>query len=355
VPASISPVPQNLFLRFPEVLACPVCRAAFNVDSKHFSCTGCGEVFTTDRESGIPMLFEPYSPGPQEDDVTEIVKSFYEKNPFPNYDDFDSEQTLIEKARKGQFARLLDQQIPQGASVLDVGCGTGQLTNFLGMHYNRRVFGSDMCIHALRLAKGFRDRFHITNAAFVQMNLFRPAFRDGAFDLVISNGVLHHTANPLGAFRSIARLVKPSGFVIVGLYNKIGRLSTDLKRFLFRLSGDRLSFLDSHMRNKRYNADRRRAWLLDQYKHPYESKHTYGEVIDWFEGNGFEYMFSVPKIEGGPFTEAERLFAPHEKGTKMTRFLTELEMLLGGGQDGALFIMIGRKQREQRDRGRENP
>jgi SAM-dependent methyltransferase len=336
--------PQSLFSRYSEVLACPVCRASLNFDGERLTCAGCGKVFTTDTESGVPQLFAPHESSQQTGDVTDIVKAFYEENPFPNYDDIDSEQTLMEKARKGVFARLLDEQIPQGACVLEVGCGTGQLTNFLGMHYNRRVFGSDMCLHSLRLAQGFRDRCRIKNAGFIQMNLFRPAFKEGAFDLVVSNGVLHHTADPLGAFKSISRLVKPDGFIIVGLYNKIGRLTTDFKRFLFRVSADKLAFLDAHMRNRLYNADRKRAWFYDQYKHPHESKHTYSEVVDWFESNGFEYIFSIPKIEPGPFTEEEKLFVPHDKGTKLSRFVTELEMLLTGGQDGALYIMIGRKQ-----------
>jgi SAM-dependent methyltransferase len=333
--------PQSLFDKYCEVLACPVCRGSLHSDDERFICTGCGRIFGADN--GIPLLFAPHDRQPRDGDVTDIVKAFYEENPFPNYDDIDSDETLMEKARKGVFARLLDEQIRQGAYVLEVGCGTGQLTNFLGMRYNRRVFGSDMCLHSLRLAQGFRHRCGIKNADFVQMNLFRPAFREGIFDVVISNGVLHHTADPLGAFQSISRLVKPGGAIIIGLYNKIGRLSTDFKRFLFRVSADRLRFLDSHMRDKRYNADRKRAWFYDQYKHPHESKHTYSEVIDWFEANGFEYLFSIPKIEAGAFTNDEQLFVKHDKGTRFSRFFTEFEMALQGGVDGALFIMIGRK------------
>jgi SAM-dependent methyltransferase/uncharacterized protein YbaR (Trm112 family) len=339
-------VPQRLFLRFPEVLACPVCRGSLAADGTTLQCSGCKRIFDTD--SGIPLLFYPHDPEQQKGDVTKIVKAFYEENPFPNYDDIDSEQTLMEKARRGVFAKLLDEQIPQGAFVLEVGCGTGQLTNFLGMHYNRRVFGSDMCLHSLRLANGFRDRCGVKNAGFVQMNLFRPAFREQSFDLVVCNGVLHHTADPLGGFQSIARLVKPGGAIIIGLYNKIGRLTTDFKRFLFRMSADHLSFLDAHMRNKQYNADRKRAWFFDQYKHPHESKHTYSEVIDWFESSGFDYLFSIPKIESGPFANDEQLFVKHDKGTKVTRFFTELEMLLRGGADGALYIMIGRRTGQEK-------
>jgi SAM-dependent methyltransferase/uncharacterized protein YbaR (Trm112 family) len=333
---------QRLFLRYPEVLACPYCRASLSASDDQVICTGCNRNFNVD--SGIPQLFAPNDPEKFKGDVTEVVKSFYEENPFPNYDDIDSEETLMEKARSGIFAKLLDEQIPQGAFVLEVGCGTGQLTNFLGMHYNRRVFGSDMCLHSLRLANGFRDRCGIKNAGFVQMNLFRPAFREQAFDLVVSNGVLHHTADPYGAFKSIARLVKPNGYIVIGLYNKIGRLTTDFRRFLFRVTADKLAFLDAHMRNKNYNADRKRAWFYDQYKHPHESKHTFSEVIDWYEKNGFEYLFSIPKIEGGAFSNEEQLFEPHDKGTRMSRFFTDLEMLLTGGADGALFIVIGKKK-----------
>jgi len=213
------------------------------------------------------------------------------------------------------------------------------------MHYNRRVFGSDMCLHSLRLANGFRSRCRIKNAGFVQMNLFRPAFKPEVFDLVVSNGVLHHTADPYGAFKSISRLVKPNGIIIIGLYNKIGRLTTDFRRFLFRVTADKLAFLDAHMRNKNYNADRKRAWFYDQYKHPHESKHTYSELLNWYESNGFEYLSSIPKIDPGPFTDEEKLFEPHDKGTKFTRWMTEMEMLLTGGADGALYIMIGRKKK----------
>ena len=61
------------------------------------------------------------------------MKSFYEETPFPNYDDFDSVGSLIEKARQGRFAKLLDDQVPPGTRILECGCGTGQLTNFLSI------------------------------------------------------------------------------------------------------------------------------------------------------------------------------------------------------------------------------
>ena len=66
------------------------------------------------------------------EDVTERIKEFYEETPFPNYDDFDSAASLIDKAKRGVFARLLDEQIPFGTRILEAGCGTGQLSNLVG-------------------------------------------------------------------------------------------------------------------------------------------------------------------------------------------------------------------------------
>jgi SAM-dependent methyltransferase len=332
----------NLLKEYGTILVCPSCAGSLTLADPEIRCQSCGATYPVD--SGIPLLYCPHDPV-QDGQVTQTVKAFYEENPFPNYDDLDSRQSLQVKARRGLFAKLLDEQLPSGALVLEAGCGTGQLSNFLGMQWDRRVIGADLCLNSLKLAKGFRDRCGITNNSFLQMNLFRPPFAPESFDVVISNGVLHHTNDPLGGFRSISRLVKPGGLIIVGLYNRIGRLTTDFRRFVFRVTGDRLRFLDAHMRNRTYNERRKRAWFMDQYKHPMEHKHSYDEVLsEWFDANGFDFLFSIPKIGSAAFTSAEQLFSAHDKGTKAARLITQLEMLLSGGVDGALFIMIGRKR-----------
>ena len=99
----------------------------------------------------------------------------------------------------------------------------------------------------------------IDNAHFVQMNLFRPPFPDATFDLVISNGVLHHTSDPEGGFHAIARKLKPGGFVIIGLYNWLGRIPTLARRKLIEAFDDRWAMLDARLRTNALNAGRRSA------------------------------------------------------------------------------------------------
>jgi ubiquinone/menaquinone biosynthesis C-methylase UbiE len=271
------------------------------------------------------------------------MKSFYEATPFPNYDDLDSSGALREKATRGIFARLLDEQIRHSARVLEVGCGTGQLSNFLGMTWGRSVLGADVCLNSLKLAQRFRKQNQIENVSFVQMNLFRPVFKAESFDVVVSNGVLHHTSDPFLGFQTIAKLVKRGGFIVIGLYSKYGRLTTDFRRLVFRLSGDRFQFLDPRLRDRNANDVKKHTWFMDQYKNPHESKHTFGEVQQWFESSGFEFVNSIPKSTGEPFAADEKLFAPNPNGTKFDHFLVQCGDLLTGGRDGGFFIMIGRR------------
>jgi ubiquinone/menaquinone biosynthesis C-methylase UbiE len=324
------------------LICCPVCGSEFEIAAQTLRCAHCERNFESDN--GIAQLFWPAGDQVSSADVTEIVKAFYEENPFPNYDDVESSFTLREKARKGIFAQMLDDNLPLTSKVLEVGCGTGQLSNFLGECSTRTVIGADLCLNSLRLAQEFKQRNQLENVTFYQINLFRPPFRTESFDVVLSNGVLHHTSDPYSGFKSIARLLKKGGVIMVGLYNTYGRLPTDFRRIMIRAFGDKAAVLDSRLRKASLNEGRRRAWLFDQYKHPHESKHTYGEVLEWFKQCGIEYITSVPTCAGSPELQTERLFdEPERQPTRMARFATQLEMLLKGGVDGGLFIMIGRK------------
>jgi len=325
-----------------EIARCARCSGRLHEAGNGLSCRSCAQAYPI--TDGIPQLFVPNEWGGGKLDVTNVVKDFYEETPFPNYDDLDSRESLHAKARLGIFARLLDEQMPDEAIVLEAGCGTGQLSNFLGMNWRRRVIGADLCMNSLRLAKGFRDRFAVVNADFVQMNLFRPPFPDESMDVVISNGVLHHTADPEGGFRAIAAKLKPGGYILIGLYNWLGRLPTLWQRRLIETFGDRMAVLDSRLRDKALNSGRWAAWFRDQYKHPHESKHSMDEVLRWFKDSNVEFVSSIPSIGDTEFDDEEPMFENHPPGTRLGRVSSELEMLISGGRDGGLFIMIGRKR-----------
>lgn len=285
------------------------------------------------------------APKGMEDAVTHKVQDFYEETPFPNYNSYDTLAGFVRQADAGVFAQLLRKQIPLNANVLEVGCGTGQLSNFLAATTMSHVYAADMTLASLRLGQNFANKNSINGIRFIQMNLFVPAIRQASMDLVISNGVLHHTHDTRKAFMSIARLVKPGGFILVGLYNRIGRLRTDLRRALVRVFGQGVLVLDPHLR-KDLSPDKRRAWIRDQYFHPQERKHSISELIGWFEEANFSFVSSIPKIIGN-FSAEENLFKPQAPGTPLDRTMAEIGMLLSHfGGEGGLFLCIGRKKPE---------
>lgn len=325
-----------------HLLRCPRCGSRLGQDGHLLKCRDCRQEFALSR--GIPCLYHPHEGASDPSDVTARIRQFYEQHPFPDYDDFDSLGSLMDKARRGVFARLLDEQIPFGARVLEAGCGTGQLSSFLGIAH-RTVLGTDLSLSSLRLAQEFRDRHNLERVFFLQMNLFRPVFAENSFDVVICNGVLHHTSHPYAGFQRLARLVRPGGHLIVGLYHRWGRLGTDLRRILFRITGERWAGLDPRLRRAGLSAAKRKAWFEDQYRNPHEVKYTISDTLDWFSPNGLQLIKTIPKTRlGSTFSSQEQLFDPEPPGRALARAAKEFSQLWRGAQEGGFFTLIARKQ-----------
>jgi SAM-dependent methyltransferase len=324
------------FVEQGNILACPRCGGGLKFSLEILECGCCGSEYRS--ESGIPRLFFPHDVFYGPPDVTHAVKDFYEANPFPKYADADSRDALRDECLGTPLGRLLEEQLAANALILDAGCGTGHLANFLGLRKERRVIGADLSLNSLRIAKKFKDRCGVQNVDFLQMNLFRPPFRAGKFDAVIANSVLHYTTDPLRGFRSLAALLKPDGLLVLGLYNLFGRVGHDLRRSVYRLSRDRLAFL-------RWRNEHQRRHFIQRYKQPYESRHSLGEVTKtWFAAHDFEFLYSSPRIGSQTLSGEEDLRYARWSGDRTMRLQTEFGMLLRGMVDEGLFVMIGRKK-----------
>ncbi|MDC0044216.1 methyltransferase domain-containing protein [Candidatus Pelagibacter sp.] len=287
---------------------------------------------------GIPDFFlnEPTT-----DDITNKQKEFYEDVKFPNYDDLDDFSSLIEKSENSLFAKKLDQQLPHSSKIIEIGCGTGQMSNFLS-RYNRVIVGTDISKTSLDLANEFKKKNQIANVFFLQMNLFKPCFKENSFDAVISNGCLHHTANPREAFKKVCSLAKTNGFIVIGLYHKNGRFFTRLRQKIFNFSNNRFKFLDSRNINQNLSLSKRYAWYRDQYQNPKEFSYSFQEIYKWFEENNIKYLSSIPFHN---FDENFNLLKEQKKPSNFKIRLKEISMTFDHSQikEGGFFIMVGKK------------
>lgn len=324
---------------FDPNIVCPISQQLLMLHDRHLV-TPDGRYSYPLGDDFLPLRVEETAKG---DIVTQTVQDFYTEAPFPNYNDFDNIETFVQSADRSVFASMLRREIPINVTILEVGCGTGQMSNFLAATTMSQVYATDLTPASLKLGSEFSIRQGIHGVKFIQMNLFRPCIKPESMDLVIANGVLHHTYDTRKAFNSIAPLVKPGGYILVGLYNRIGRLRTDLRRALYRAFGERVLRLDPQLR-RQLSVEKRRAWIRDQYLHPQERKHTLSEVLKWFDETGFDFVSSIPRI-GGRFSAEDGLFTPGAPGTGVDRFLAETSMLFTTfGGEGGLFILIGQKK-----------
>jgi SAM-dependent methyltransferase len=317
-----------------ELLACPRCGGALSASP--LSCRACGGAY--ELREGIPDLRLPA------DGRTEAVRAFYSEAPFPGYPPRDSPAWLRARAERSEFARLLDRAISGDARIVDLGCGTGQMALYLATA-DRLVVGADLTRASLRLAEAARERFGVTRALFIETDLRTPGLRRGAFDVVYSSGVLHHTPDPPASFAAAARLARPGGIVVVGLYNAYARLPHRARRAVARLSGFRFVG-DPVLRERRSEPARREAWLRDQYQHVEEHRHTLREVQRWFRHNDVEYLRTFPStLFGQDALRDDELFQPAADDWAFENVLAQLCWAKTLAHEGGLFAVVGRAMR----------
>ena len=271
------------------------------------------------------------------DKLTNKMSDFYNDVKFPNYDDLEDYSSLYDKGIKNSFTRRIDQSINYGVKVIEVGCGTGQLSLFLARG-NRKIYGVDLSQESLILGEKFREKNQIENVFFIKIDFFDLKFKNNNFDYVISNGVLHHTKNAQQAFKCLVNVLKPGGIIIIGLYHKYGRFFTILKQNLAKLLGKNIYMLDKKSRNIK-SKRKRDAWVTDQFFNPNETLHTPQEIFEWFKENKIKFLNLIPHIDNSE----ESIFYQNE----IPNFskLREFSMILNSRQieEGGFFVMIGQK------------
>jgi SAM-dependent methyltransferase len=281
-------------------------------------------------------------------EVTDIktlkVTNFYKESPFPNYKSNDNKGTILEKADENYLTSKFKKYIGYKKNVLEVGCGTGQLALYFAIGTNNNILGLDPTIESLLLAQNFAKKNDINNIEFVNADIFDDVLKDEVFDFIWCNGVLHHTKNSYEAFEILIKSLKKNGYVLIGLYNKIGRVRTIVRKYLYKVFGEGiLNLLDPTLRNLKENNIERKAWIRDQYTHPIESLHSLDDVLCWFDKKDIEFISSIPSCDFDEDVGSD-LFVKKSRGSFFSRIWNQFEMIFNNlGSDGGLFIVIGKK------------
>ena len=204
-----------------------------------------------------------------------------------------------------------------GKTFLDAGCGDGFLLRLLSQ-YPARFVGIDIHSSILRTYEACRP---FPNITIVEADILRPPLRHLSFDFVWSEGVIVHTPDPKGAFKSLSGLVKPGGKLYVWVYPSqplsIYQRVRDLLVAPYLLPRPALLFLTYllalpiFLAAKPYAAWKRRRGsaavpkssvrtvafgLYDNLSPRYQTRHTVDEVAGWFKEFGFSQLIQTGLI-----------------------------------------------------------
>jgi ubiquinone/menaquinone biosynthesis C-methylase UbiE len=194
-------------------------------------------------------------------DLKDAVREYWEKHPnaaaiaaqaSPQtrrfYEDVEAHRYAAEPCIRemAEFDRW------KGRTVLEIGCGMGtDLRQFASA--GAAVVGIDLTWQGIRMAKTAFQLFGL-RGAFVVADAEMLPFREESFDLVYSNGVIHHTPDTPATVREIHRVARSGGEARVMIYHRnsyfarviVGLIIAPAVRTLLTLfpSGRLPSFLD---------------------------------------------------------------------------------------------------------------
>ena len=128
----------------------------------------------------------------------------------------------VERHRYTEYAAWMPQVMGfdkfRDARLLEVGCGMG--TDLLQFARGGACCtGIDLTPRSIEIAR-HRFRLYDADGAFMISDGENLPFRDESFDVVYSNGVLHHTPDTAGAIREVHRVLRPGGTAKVMLYHR---------------------------------------------------------------------------------------------------------------------------------------
>lgn len=148
--------------------------------------------------------------------------TFYDEHPFDWVESYSGEE--LRKVISPPLLEVIDA-LPADSLVLDVGCGPGRVLSYLG-YRGVRCIGLDRSASSIAIIVG---RHRLPGA--VANNLHLPV-RNGIADMVITDGVMHHTCDPPHAFAEDCRILKSGGQLYLAVYRPGGKYE-----FLYKYPG----------------------------------------------------------------------------------------------------------------------
>jgi tetratricopeptide (TPR) repeat protein/SAM-dependent methyltransferase len=162
-----------------------------------------------------------------DDTVSLAVREQYEENPYPRWAKLPlgAAPDTIEGALRTLFPSVPEGPAQgSGCDVLIAGCGTGHCVIEAARRYRgARVLALDLSLTSLAYAKRKTAELGIKSIDYAQADILKLGALTRTFDVIEAGGVLHHLDDPFEGWRVLLKLLRPGGFLYLGLYSALGR------------------------------------------------------------------------------------------------------------------------------------
>jgi SAM-dependent methyltransferase len=233
-------------------------------------------------------------------ETRERTRQHYDRFPF-GFDQVGMLEEKLENRIMGEAIRRLPQG--NGTTVVDVGCGACRVAQLVRSIGDAATISVDLSLGSLRAARA-RDVGSLINGDNLRIPL-----RSGIADLVVSNGVIHHTPDARQSFRELARIVRPGGTLVVSVYDRrswyywVWRFPGSAIRHMQHWFGDEflrytvfpifhlgVSILLPIVIRRWVRLPVENSWTLfhDQFTTPQCTFHTFEELQEWARESGLE-------------------------------------------------------------------
>ena len=244
---------------------------------------------------------------PIDDPVSGSVQRQYEENPYPRWTrspavvNVSSLRSYLER----QFPRSSwpSSVVDRDAAILIAGCGTGQEAIETARQFPAaRILAIDLSAASLCYAQRKSLELGVTNIEYAQADILNLGSIGREFDVIASVGVLHHLADPAKGLEALLPLLRPGGFMRLGLYSEIARrdvvaareyiaergygsVPTDIRRCRQELIDDPMRFGRLMSRRDFYGISECRDLLF----HVQEHRFTLPQVEELLLGAGLQF------------------------------------------------------------------
>ena len=162
------------------------------------------------------------------DDVSQIVKSQYEENPYPRWrygNNSETHKISTLKVINNEINpnNIIQAFVDEQLKVLIAGCGTGNQILQAQRYKNAQIKAIDLSLSSLSYAQRKINELEIENVELIQMDILEVDLLKDKFDIIECSGVLHHMEDPEIGLKALLKVLKNNGFLKLGLYSELAR------------------------------------------------------------------------------------------------------------------------------------